>query len=596
MQIHELNTFSGKPGETDFLAIDTGFDTAKISAKRFLETKVNRPIDEHNQYTDGTAGQLLRSKGDGSTEWSDVGQPTDEQTAQAISDWLDTHPEATTTVQDGAITKAKLSDALKYKMEEDPTMESRVLASVFDYIGIITNDSADVTSLQGCAYNPNKDEYVVAIVSSDNYSKCMLVTIDMSDGLSIKKRSNVVDAVLGHANDIAYNPNTNKYYITTGSQGTYKNQVAVVDADTLEYEESYQLSPITSDSNYCNWVIDYDAVNDRYITASYYKIQEYNADFELLAERNFANTNSVIGLFSKSTPIVQAGCLYDENMLLILHLFHVNAEDEYDGLALSFYDVESGVLLRSETIDCIHFNDEPEGIFIKDGIVYIVDGQPYFTLRQVVPHDYVVGRSGNDIFNIGRQLHAGDDLNDFKIVGKYTSASSVISRQIANAPITSGGFSLWVMNQAYNNIVQLAISNNEDIKIRTFQTNSNTWTDWNVTHTSDIYDASDNKVGTIEYFRIFGTNLFFATFSVTLGSVSTSAVLNGFNYSDLQTLKFNIGTLSSGRFTLSNGGGGMYGIGGVGGTANGVAFRLFTAGASIIGTPVIVGTGTFRLS
>ena len=31
---------------------------------------------------------------------------------QAVSDWLDDHPEATTTVEDGSITKAKLASAL----------------------------------------------------------------------------------------------------------------------------------------------------------------------------------------------------------------------------------------------------------------------------------------------------------------------------------------------------------------------------------------------------------------------------------------------------------------------------------------------------
>lgn len=119
MQIHELNTFTGEPKETDFLALDTGFDTAKISATKLLETKVNQPKDENNQIYNGDPGQLLRSKGDGSTEWSDVGNPTDEQTAQAVSDWLDAHPEATTTVADGSLTEAKFSNALKLKAIKD---------------------------------------------------------------------------------------------------------------------------------------------------------------------------------------------------------------------------------------------------------------------------------------------------------------------------------------------------------------------------------------------------------------------------------------------------------------------------------------------
>lgn len=73
------------------------------------ERKVNKPISSPN----GVAGQVLRTNGDGTTTWVTVGQPTDEQAAAAISEWLDDHPEATTTVQDGSITNAKLADALK---------------------------------------------------------------------------------------------------------------------------------------------------------------------------------------------------------------------------------------------------------------------------------------------------------------------------------------------------------------------------------------------------------------------------------------------------------------------------------------------------
>ena len=71
--------------------------------------KVNKPATSPN----GTDGQLLRTHGDGTTEWVDEGLPTDEQTAEAVSDWLDEHPEASTTVQDGAITFDKLHSSLQ---------------------------------------------------------------------------------------------------------------------------------------------------------------------------------------------------------------------------------------------------------------------------------------------------------------------------------------------------------------------------------------------------------------------------------------------------------------------------------------------------
>lgn len=143
MQIHELNTFSGTPGETDFLAVDAGFDTAKISASKLLEPKISRPKDEHNQYDNGVDGQILRTKGDGSTEWSDVGNPTDAQTAQAVSDWLDAHPEATTTVADGSLTEAKFSAALAVK-----SIKEYVTPEMFGAVGDgVTDDSAALQAM-----------------------------------------------------------------------------------------------------------------------------------------------------------------------------------------------------------------------------------------------------------------------------------------------------------------------------------------------------------------------------------------------------------------------------------------------------------------
>ena len=73
-----------------------------------LRYKVNIPLDEFNQISNGKAGQLLRTKGNGATEWVDEGLPTDEQTASAVFAWLDEHPEATTTVQDNSLTYKKM--------------------------------------------------------------------------------------------------------------------------------------------------------------------------------------------------------------------------------------------------------------------------------------------------------------------------------------------------------------------------------------------------------------------------------------------------------------------------------------------------------
>lgn len=72
--------------------------------------KVNNPLDGYGHPSNGTRGQILRTLGNGNTEWSSVGLPTDEQIMNAVDSWLDDHPEAVTTVEDGAVTTQKLAD------------------------------------------------------------------------------------------------------------------------------------------------------------------------------------------------------------------------------------------------------------------------------------------------------------------------------------------------------------------------------------------------------------------------------------------------------------------------------------------------------
>lgn len=81
--------------------------------------KVNKPVDDSNLPYNGQPGQMLRTKGDGTTEWVDVGLPTNDQTAEAVAAWLNEHPEATSSVQDGSLTETKFSDELRLKTLND---------------------------------------------------------------------------------------------------------------------------------------------------------------------------------------------------------------------------------------------------------------------------------------------------------------------------------------------------------------------------------------------------------------------------------------------------------------------------------------------
>ena len=69
-----------------------------------VDKKVNKPVDDPN----GMDGYLLKTNGDGSTEWIDYDATIDPKIQQDVNNWLEAHPEVTTTVQDDSLTTKKL--------------------------------------------------------------------------------------------------------------------------------------------------------------------------------------------------------------------------------------------------------------------------------------------------------------------------------------------------------------------------------------------------------------------------------------------------------------------------------------------------------
>lgn len=82
----------------------TDVASLKEEAGSIKEEKVDKPSTSDD-------GKIPRAK-EGEVEWVEVGQPTDGQTENAVTKWLDKHPEATTTVKERSITENKLNEDL----------------------------------------------------------------------------------------------------------------------------------------------------------------------------------------------------------------------------------------------------------------------------------------------------------------------------------------------------------------------------------------------------------------------------------------------------------------------------------------------------
>lgn len=179
-------------------------------AKRIGQLKEEK-IDNPSSNDDG---KIARAKA-GGVEWVDVGQPTDAQTESAVTKWLNKHPEATTTVQDGAITKNKIDNNFLLYIEKDYTTPQMFGAKADG----ITDDSNAIFA----AINASK-----TIVFPQGIYKCT-AAIDISD-----KNIYAEGAILDFADFIG------ECCITSTTNGTNIHGLNIKNASPSEYAVNLQ--------------------------------------------------------------------------------------------------------------------------------------------------------------------------------------------------------------------------------------------------------------------------------------------------------------------------------------------------------------------
>lgn len=104
---------------------------------------------------------------------------------ESVKNWLDDHPEATTTVQDGSLTEAKFSDALRLK-----TIKDYVTLEMF---GAVADDASvdNSPALQACITAALSSQKPI-VVSSGSYTFLTPITLTRPVGLVIKGEDNKV--------------------------------------------------------------------------------------------------------------------------------------------------------------------------------------------------------------------------------------------------------------------------------------------------------------------------------------------------------------------------------------------------------------------
>lgn len=458
MQIHELNTFSGTLNDSVYLAVDNGADTTKIPATEFAEAvdnaKVNLPTDIYDQPTYGTTGQVLRTKGDGETEWANVGQPTDEQTAQAVSDWLDEHPEATTTVQDGSITENKLNSSLLKKIQGLFLNQNR-----YDEYDIPSlTGASDVYGVQCITFDTYRDRLVIGFKNYNDRYDSALVALDVSS-MSVVARTTGLS--LGHCNDIAYNPDTDKLYVASfvgeGSPDQSYKRISVVNANNLTID-----STINTDFIVTN--ISYDETNKLYYVGDYVTLHVYDANWDEITSWEYGKYSSfgeIIGIKDDEVLDGQGSFVVDGRFYYIM--WHRSANRAGDGAYPTFgnyivsYDPSNNHnidgYLYIEPVDDL---DEVEGVVVNGTQAFMVGNRSgvyspcLMTFRQCIYADHAIVPVSGSISWISEkiktnvysftdyvEMSTNDDLNDYVAVGNYSCGSASKANTLSHCPAST---------------------------------------------------------------------------------------------------------------------------------------------------------------
>jgi hypothetical protein len=186
------------------------------------------------------------------------------------------------------------------------------------------------------------------MITDDNTkpTKGCIIVKDLESGEVIKKSG---ELELGHANDVAYNPDQNVLAVADCNDG---NLVYIVDPDTLKVKKTIVLDEYI-------YSLAYDDVSNKYIGVGLGYIRYYTSNFKYIKGVKFSLTEGHAG----------QGILCDGTYIYMLE-YRQNLEIATDAINnnLAVYRMDTGAKV---TLIDLGINRETEFIGWNDGYFYI---------------------------------------------------------------------------------------------------------------------------------------------------------------------------------------------------------------------------------
>lgn len=340
------------------------------------DRKVNKPVNPYDK--NGTAGQILESLGDGNTRWRNEKIASPEVVNEVLEqhpDWVTTvqngsiseeklasslkpqvmnayvTPEMFGATGDGqtddtAAFETMVAQGNKiYVPDNSYNLQHPVFADqesvvanrgTYPGAGFVVNslisraspatryykrktfaelnvDSTNYNGFQSAAYDSTRDRVVLGFnASAEDNNNVVLVAVD-----STFTNVLISSTILGyHANDMTYNPNTDRIYIATL---VTSDPILVVNPATLEVESTINIGYFIS-------CISYDADNDIYYVKGTNRMDIYDNAFQLLKSNALAS-NEISAIYSTSGTgglRGQASIVLDSNFIQVYNVLGYN--------------------------------------------------------------------------------------------------------------------------------------------------------------------------------------------------------------------------------------------------------------------------------
>lgn len=405
----------------------------------------------------GENGNILVNIGNGESEWQDFSTAVTEQINEAVSLWLDEHPEATTTVQDGTISYNKLNTDMKTKVDS----ASFVNNFSFPTTPFISMANGNYGGSQGMCVIDNK--YIVICRYYGNNQRAFRIYNAITK--EFINESFLLDSQVGHVNSMTYYEGY--IYVSTLEEGS---GIAKLRFNELTMTISYD--SIACATMYPSFtIINGNVYAMRYVADGYWGCYVMDMTFDgadLLFTNNLAGTaeNAAIqGMTTDGKYIYLAfsgdysnGSGDDENRFgrytEYVYVFDMN------GATVKTFYFSRGTYSEIEDIDFITVENNKYLVISLNrnnanvANVYII---PVFNNTEPITQFMTADINGSfnsevDTFTVYVDAENADDFPDGTAAHPFPNPASALSYiRRTGAPavlkIISGSFSfLWVQN------------------------------------------------------------------------------------------------------------------------------------------------------